>query len=151
MIIPHLKPLPSFLRRGYTLVEVLMGSALLGLAIGGAVSMTATMNVQHVAAFTGAVAQNYQDNAARLWQLGLSPTEVLAVMPHVTDNADLQNAIVPTGTGTGSQVSFGTSGTTTLANSMGTLENVPCTVTIRNPVGAANRTLTLQVYRPTLR
>ena len=137
--------------RGYSLVEVVVSSALLGLAIGGALSLAATMNVQHAAAFSGAVSQNYHDNAARLWQLGLSPAEVLSVMPHVTDNADLLDAIVPTGTAPGSQVAFGASGTTTLANSMGTVESVPCTMTIRNPVGAANRTLTLQVYRPTIR
>lgn len=137
--------------RGYSFAEVLVASALIGLAIGGAVSLSATMNTQTVSAFTGAVAQNYQDNAARLWQLGLTPAEALAVMPHVTDNADLAGAIVPSGTAPGSQVSFGTAGTTTLANSMGTLESIPCTMTIRNPAGAANRTLTLQVYRPTIR
>ena len=41
--------------------------------------------------------------------------------------------------------------TTTLANSMGTLENISCAVSLRNPTGAANRTLTLQAYRPTFR
>jgi hypothetical protein len=138
-------------RRGYSFAEVLVASALLGLMIGGAVSLSATMNLQHASATAGAVAQNYHDNAGRLWQLGLSSTEVLAVLPHVTDNADLQNAIVPTGTSPGSQVSFGVTGTTTLANSMGTLENVSCTVTLRNPVGGTNRTSTLQIYRPTIR
>jgi hypothetical protein len=128
-----------------------VASALLGLAIGGAVSLSATMNVQHASAFSGAVAQNYHDNAARLWQLGLSPSEVLAALPHVTDNADLQNAIVPTGTGTGEQVAFGTTGSTTLANNMGSLENASCALTIRNPVGEADRTATIHVYRPTIR
>jgi Tfp pilus assembly protein PilV len=136
---------------GYSFAEVLVASALLGLAIGGAVSLTATMTTQTAAAFTSAAAQNYQDNASRVWQLGLSPAETLAVMPHVTDNADLQSAIVPAGTAPGSQVSFGTAATTTLANSMGTLESIPCTLTLRNPIGAANRALTLQVYRPTIR
>ncbi len=138
-------------KNGYTLVEVLVASALLGLAIGGAVSLSATMNVQNVAALTSAVAQNYQDNASRLWQVGLTPSEALNVLPHVTDNADLQDAIVPAGTAPGQQVTFGTAGTTTLANSMGTLESIPCTVTIRSPVSTTNRTLTLQVYRPTIR
>lgn len=144
-------PTPHASRGGYSFAEVLVASALLGLAIGGAVSLTATMTTQNAASLSSAVAQNYQDNASRVWQLGLTPAEVLAVMPHVTDNADLQNAIVPTGTAPGSQVSFGTAGTTTLANSMGTLENVPCTLTLRNPTGGTNRTLTLQVYRPTIR
>jgi hypothetical protein len=34
---------------------------------------------------------------------------------------------------------------------MGTLESVPCSISIRNPVGGANRTITVQVYRPTIR
>lgn len=146
-------PPPSrFTRCGYSFAEVLVASSLLGLAIGGAVSLSATMNTQNGAALTSAIAQNYHENAAQLWQLGLSPAEVLALMPHVTDNADLQNAIVPTGTGTGNQVTFGTSGTTTLANSMGTLESVTCALTVRNPIGATtNRTLTLQVHRPSIR
>jgi hypothetical protein len=147
----HVTSLGIKRKGGYTFVEVLVSSALLGLAIGGALSMSATINVQHAAAMSGAVAQNYHDNAAHLWQLGLSPAEVLSVMPHVTDNADLQNAITPTGTAPGNQVAFGTPGTTVLANSMGTVESVPCAMTIRNPVGAADRTVTLQIYRPTIR
>lgn len=139
-------------RRGYTFAEVLVASSLLGLAIGGAVALSATLTTQNHASLTSAIAQNYQENAAQLWQLGLSPTEVLNLMPHVTDNADLQAAIVPTGTGTGSQVTFGTATTTTLANSMGTLESVTCAMNVRNPIGATtNRTLTLQVHRPSIR
>jgi hypothetical protein len=147
----HQRGASRIARLGYSFAEVLVASALLGLMIGGAVSLSATMNIQHVAASAGTMGQNYQDNAARLWQLGLSPTEVLAVMPHVTDNSSLQNAIVPAGTGAGVQVTFGTAGTATLANNMGTLESVPCSISIRNPVGAANRTITVQVYRPTIR
>jgi Tfp pilus assembly protein PilV len=148
---PIMHHAPRLTGRGYSFVEVLMASALLGLSIGGAISLSATMNVQHASASAGTIAQNFQDNAARLWQLGMSPTETLAVLPHVADNARLQDAIVPTGTGAGVQISFGTAGITTLADSMGTLENVPCTVTIRNPVGGADRTNTVQVYRPTIR
>ncbi len=139
-------------KNGYSFAEVLVASSLLGLAIGGAVALSATLNTQFVAAQTYTVAQNYQENAAQLWQLGLSPAEVLAVMPHVTDNYDLQAAIVPTGTGTGNQVTFGTAGTTTLANSMGTLESITNTITVRNPVSTeANRTLTMQLHRPSIR
>lgn len=139
-------------RRGYTFAEVLVASSLLGLAIGGAVALSATLTTQNHASLTSAIAQNYQENAAQLWQLGLSPAEVLAVMPHVADNADLQAAIVPTGTGTGVQVTFGAATTTTLANSMGTLESVTCAMNVRNPIGATtNRTLTLQVHRPSIR
>ena len=135
-------------RCGYSFAEVLVASALLGLALGGAVTLTATLNTQHSVAFQAAVAQNYADNAALLWQLGLSPAEVLEVMPGTADNLDLQGAITPSGA---NQVTFGTAGTTTLANSMGTLENITCSVVIRGPTATSNRTLTLQAYRPTFR
>lgn len=138
-------------KNGYSFAEVLVASGLLGLAIGGAVALSATLNTQFTTAQTFTIAQNYQENAAQLWQLGLTPAEVLAVMPHVSDNADLQAAIVPSGTGVGSQFTFGTAGTTTLANSMGTLESITNSINIRNPVGTTNRTLTLQVHRPSIR
>jgi hypothetical protein len=146
-----LRHVPRLAGRGYSFAEVLVASSLLGLAIGGAISLSATMNVQQASASAGTLAQNFQDNAARLWQLGMSPTETLAVLPHVADNSRLKDALVPTGTGAGDQVAFGTSSTTTLANNMGTLESVSCTVTIRNPVGGTNRANTVQVYRPTIR
>jgi Tfp pilus assembly protein PilV len=107
--------------RGYTFAEVLVASALLGMGIGGAVSLTATMNTQHAAALSQSVAYNYHDNGARLWQLGLSSTEALSVLPDVRDNADLESAIVPATTGSDKQLSFTSVTNTTLATSMGTI------------------------------
>jgi Tfp pilus assembly protein PilV len=138
--------------RGYTFAEVLVASALLGLAIGGAVSLTATMNTQHTAALTQAVAYNYQDNGARLWQLGLTDAEALALLPDVRDNSDLQNAIVPTSTSADKQLSFTAVTNTTLATSMGTVEKTTCTATIRNPIGAStNRNISVDAYRAKIR
>lgn len=138
--------------RGYTFAEVLVASALLGMAIGGAVSLTATMNTQHSAAISQSVAYNYHDNGARLWQLGLSNTEALSVLPDVRDNADLENAIVPTTTGADKQLSFTSVTNTTLATSMGTVEKTTCTATIRNPVGAStNRNISVDAYRAKIR
>ncbi|WP_009958385.1 hypothetical protein [Verrucomicrobium spinosum] len=144
---------PSFQSRpgGYTILEVLVASAMVGVVIGGAVALAGTMNLQVETAEVTAVAINYHDNASRLWQLGLTPSEVLAVLPHVTNNRMLESAIVPSGTAPGIQVSFTGEGTTTLANSMGTLEDVTCTVTIRNPVSTAHQTLSSEVYRPSIR
>ena len=134
--------------RGYTFVEVLVASGIVGMAIGGAVRLVATMQVHEEAANDVAVALNLQDNAARLWQLGLTPTEVNNILPITTNNNDLAGSIVPYGT---NSVSFGTAGTTTLANSMGTLENITCDVTIPNLGGGANRTSTVQTNRPSIR
>ncbi|HSJ04654.1 MAG: prepilin-type N-terminal cleavage/methylation domain-containing protein [Verrucomicrobium sp.] len=136
---------------GYSLIEVLVASALVGVVISATVSLAGTMNLQGETAEINSVAINYQDNAARLWQLGLTPAEVLTLMPHVTNNVILENMIVPYGTAPGSQVSFTGEGTTTLSNSMGTVEDVNCAVTIRNPVSTTHRELAVDVYRPSIR
>lgn len=138
-------------RSGYTFIEVMVASALIGVVIGGAVSLAATMNLQGEAASTSAVALNFHDNAARLWQLGLTPAEVQAVMPHITNNEALESAIVPYGSSPGTQVSFTGEGTTALSNSMGTLQDVTCSVTVRSPVGSTHRVVTAEVYRPSIR
>jgi hypothetical protein len=134
--------------RGYTLVEALVASALLGAMIGGAVSMVGTMNLSERTAYAGTVALNMQDCAAHLWQLGLSPTEVLIVLPNNTNNEFVDSSLV---VNANNSVTFGTATTTTLANSMGSLENISCSVTIKDQQGVNNRTNTVQVYRPVLR
>jgi prepilin-type N-terminal cleavage/methylation domain-containing protein len=138
-------------KSGYTILEVMIASALIGAVIGGAISLAGTMNLQGETAEVTAVAINYQDNAARLWQLGLTPAEVLAVLPHVTNNSMLESAVVPYGTAPGTQVSFTSEGTVALANSMGTLEDVTCSVTIRNPLSTAHQAVAVEVYRPSIR
>lgn len=137
--------------RGYTFAEVLVASALLGLAIGAAIALSATINTQYVASFNQSVAHNYQDNGARLWQLGLSSTEALALLPDIRDNADLEKSVVPTSTGADKQLTFSAVTNSTLALSMGTVEKSTCTVTMKNPVGAANRTLAVDAYRAKIR
>jgi Tfp pilus assembly protein PilV len=134
--------------RGYSFAEVLVASAFIGAAIGGAVKMLATMNLQERAANNYTVALNMQDNAAHLWQLGLTPATAYAILPKTTDNNDLADALVPS---SGNSVSFGTAGSVVLANSMGTLETIPCTLTILNPTGNSNRSQTVTVCRPSYR
>lgn len=136
---------------GYTLAEVLVASALLGLAIGGATALTATMNSQHVAAESLSLAFNFQDNAARLWQLGLTDAEALALLPDTRDNSDLERTIVPITSAANKQLTFTAVSNTTLATSMGTVEKTTCTATIRNPVSGANRTVSVDAYRPKVR
>lgn len=132
-------------RRGYTLAEVLVASALIGLAIGGGIRLIATMNVQERASNDYSVALNLQDNAARLWQLGLSPAEVNAILPSTADNSDLNGSVVPIGA---AAVSWSAPDTTDLAGNMGTLETIDCTVTIRHPTGGANQSHTVHLCRP---
>jgi hypothetical protein len=104
--------------------------------------------VQESASRAGAVALNIQFCAARLWQIGLSPTEVLSVLPTATNNEFVDGATVAY---SGNTVSFGTATTSTLSNSMGTLETIPVSVTIEDPQGYNNRANTVQVYRSQLR
>lgn len=136
-------------RNGYTIAEVLMAAGLLGVMIGGAVRLLGTMNIMENSSKNTTVGMNMLENAARLWQLGLTPTEVLSVLP-VTTNNDLLNQCV-IADGSGNTVTFGTAGTTTLANSMGTLENNTISVNVEDPQGTNNRTQTVTIYRPTKR
>jgi prepilin-type N-terminal cleavage/methylation domain-containing protein len=141
--------LKARLRKGYTLVEVLVASAILGLAMGAAGSLAGTMNIQEEVARVNAVGTNYADNAAALWQLGQSEASIQALTPTVTDNPDLSDAIVPPASG--QQVSFTSAGTYTLANSMGTVDKILINVTIKNPTTTTNRVHTVQPYFPQIR
>jgi len=136
-------------KNGYTFAEVLMAAGLLGVMIGGSVRLLGTMNRAETAAGSGAVGMNILDSAAKLWQLGLSPAEVLSVMPTTTNNEILDRCVVADGSG--NTLTFGTAGTTALANSMGTLENITISVVLEDPQGTNNRTSTVTVYRPTAR
>jgi prepilin-type N-terminal cleavage/methylation domain-containing protein len=135
-------------RAGYTLAEVLVASALVGLAMGGAVALSATMNMQSETATTVAAALSMQDSASRLWQLGLSSTECNAILPQAQNNNRLARAVVSSG---GNALTWGTVTTVTLPNSMGSVEEIDSTLTIRNPAGGTDRTNVIQVYRPTIR
>jgi Tfp pilus assembly protein PilV len=133
---------------GYTLAEVLVAAVLLGLAMGGAVALSATMNLQNETARGVASALSVQDCAARLWQLGMTPDECNAVLPQTQNNVRIADALVPSSS---NAVTWGTAANVTLANSMGTVEQIENTLTIRNVTGGANRTNVVQVYRPTIR
>ncbi len=126
---------------GYSLVESLVAAAVLGAMFAGAISVVATMNTSERVSRNISVAYNYQDNAAKLWQLGLSPTEVASVMPCTTNNQVLAEVI-------GSQTAFGANSTVALSNSMGNLECVPITLEILNPLGTGSSLNIAQVYRP---
>jgi type II secretory pathway pseudopilin PulG len=126
---------------GYSLVESLVAAALLAAMFAGAVSIVATMNTSERVSRNISVAYNYQDVAARLWQLGLTPAEVAAVMPSRTNNAYLAEII-------GNSTAFGANSTVALANSMGNLECVAITLEMLNPLGSASTTNIADVYRP---
>jgi prepilin-type N-terminal cleavage/methylation domain-containing protein len=127
---------------GYTLIEVLTAAIVVGVGMSAAVSMSSTMMLQEELSWRVAVAMNYQENTCRLWQLGLSPTEVAAVMPDVRGHPFL-NEILDT---TASIVPQG------IANQsgMGVLEGAIDSVQVGNFSNADNGSnTTMQIYRAT--
>jgi len=67
--------------RGYTLVETLVASGILLVAIGAAVSLAVTMTAFEEGNAKVSRAFNYQEQAARLYRLGLSPDEISGLLP----------------------------------------------------------------------
>ncbi len=75
--------------RAYTLIEVLAASAIVAVAVGAASSLSVSISLQEEHARRIAIVRNFQENAARLWQLGLSPLQVSTIMPARNDNLSL--------------------------------------------------------------
>lgn len=136
----------SIRRAGYTLVEVVIAGAVIAVGMAGAASLSSSMMAQEELSWRVSVARNYQENMVRLWQLGLSPSEVLNLIPSASGNPKLSEVIgaAPTLTATGqSNVA-----------AMGVMESAVCSFTINtaNVAGAgAGGTNQVTVYRPTLK
>ena len=128
----------------YTLIEVLVAASLIGVAMTAAVSMSSTMMLQEELSWRVAVAMNYQENACRLWQLGLNPADVTAVMPGTAGHPFLNEILE----GTASTVSSG------IANQsgLGVMEGASSALQVANYAnGPAGSTTTIQLFRPTTR
>ena len=143
-----MKMLSSRFRRraGYTLIEVIASAAFIAVGMAGAVSLSTSMMVQEELNWRVSVARNYQENIARLWQLGLSPSEVMSLIPSASGNSKLSEVVgvSPTLTATGQADEDG----------LGVMESAVCSFTINtaNVSGAgAGGTNLVTVYRPTLR
>lgn len=68
-------------RSGYTIIEVMVAAGILVIGIAAAASLALTMVSQEEANARVARAFNIQEQAARLYQLGLEPPEILAIIP----------------------------------------------------------------------
>jgi prepilin-type N-terminal cleavage/methylation domain-containing protein len=68
-------------RAAYTLIEVLVATALLALILAGAAAMALVVVSQQEAGVRITRVINYQEQAVRLYQLGLSTDEIDAVLP----------------------------------------------------------------------
>jgi len=133
---------PHRLRRlaAYTLIEVLVAATIIGVAVSASVSMSATMNLQEELSWRISVALNYQENACRLWQFGLNPADITAVMPGTAGNPFL-NEVLETGAITSASV-VGNSST------LGVMENVANATQVANFAnGPDGSTTTFSLYR----
>jgi type II secretory pathway pseudopilin PulG len=136
----------SIRRAGYTLVEVVIAGAVIAVGMTGAASLSSSMMAQEELSWRVSVARNYQENLVRLWQLGLSASEVLNLIPSASGNPKLSEVI-------GAAPSLTTTGQSNVAG-MGVMESAVCSFTINtaNVAGAgAGGTNQVTVYRPTLK
>ena len=67
--------------QGYSLIEVVIAGAVLMMAIAAVTAMALMTVAQQETNVRISQAINYQEQAARLYQLGLSPTTILSILP----------------------------------------------------------------------
>ena len=137
---------PRFQARAYTLIEVLAASAVIAVGVTAAVSLSATLMLQEEMSWRVAVTRNYQENMAKLWQLGLSPADVTALMPVQTASPLLNQAL----NGNPTLVETGTTNPGTL----GSMQSAAVTAAVnisQNPRSEVQGApLTLNAYRASL-
>lgn len=78
--------IPTYLKNrattaAYSLVEVLAASGIVAMGVGAAVALSFATTSQEETAHRAARALSIQENAARLFELGLSSNEVLRLLP----------------------------------------------------------------------
>lgn len=132
-------------KAGYTLMEVVAASAVLAVGMTGAVSLSSSIMAQEELTWRVAVARNYQENVVRLWQLGLTPAEVLNLVPSITGTGMLPDIVA--------SITL-TPGPTADVATLGTMESATCTVTLNSAgyTGAgAGGTNSVTAYRPYLK
>ncbi len=129
-------------RAAYTIVEALVAAGILVMGIGAAAALAITMVAQEEANARVARALNLQEQAGRLYHLGLTPAEIAAILPPEPNVSSL--------TFTESVISV---------TNVGTMESAACRiifdggipVTDPDGVGAAQRTNDVVLVRPVIR
>ena len=153
----HLKHIAR--RLAYTMIEVLAAGAVVAIGTTAAVSLSASLMIQEEYSWRVAVVRNYEENMARLWQLGLTASTVKNLLPARDNNGALAVEIY----GTPSIQELGVTGLDTDASKTDVhvhVEVATVTATVNvgsdpNPVSAANQvqgaSQTLTVCRPIIR
>jgi hypothetical protein len=103
IIFPFISSLQKPAQSAYTLIELLAASSIIAVAMAASVSLSSTLMLQEELSWRVAVTRNYQENMARLWQLGISTTApsirtVMTIMPDQGNNPVLNRIIngIPT-------------------------------------------------------
>jgi prepilin-type N-terminal cleavage/methylation domain-containing protein len=139
-------------RGGYSLVEVMVAVAVVGIGMTAAAMLINTLMAQEEVNASSLRAANLQEQAVTLYRLGLSASNVRAVLPE-TCGTDTTPA-----SGTFS-LEFGTPAGTNipLGGSLGTIsmELTTCTMVFAVPLPGTNSppllTNTVNILRPTIR
>lgn len=125
---------------GYTIVEALVAAAILVIGVAAAASLSLTMVSQEEGNARVARAINLQEQAARLYQLGLSTNTIASILP--TDSGV-------------ASINFTTA--TTNVDNLALLEMATCRMTFTSGApltdtnASINRTNDLTVVRPSTR
>ena len=82
-------------RGGYTLVEVLLASSVLVMGIAAACILSLAMTTQEEMNHRLARGLNVQENAARLWQLGIAESSIFGTGSILPANPDVEFATAP--------------------------------------------------------
>ena len=130
--------------RGFTLVEMLTAAVIIGLSMSAAVSLATTLKMQEELSWRATVSNNYQEVACRLWQLGQTPADIVALMPGTAGNRPL-NDCLDTTVGVSAIAASDKDG-------LGVLEGITTTLQMASYTSAsAGAVTTAKVYRPTNR
>lgn len=139
-------------KQAYTLIEVLAAASVIAVGMAAAVTLSSTLMIQEELAWRVAVVRNYQENMARVWQMGIGngplAADVRALMPDPASNDLLAVCFTvnPTINAIG----------TTNPSGLGSMERAIVSATVNisldsDPrVKEAGTASTFYVYRPTL-
>lgn len=125
-------------RSGYSLIEVMLAVCLLVMGLAAAASLAHTMSSQEEKNLVVTRVLNWQEQACRLYQLGLQPATISAILPTETTTV----------------LAFST--TTTMVTGVGYMDLANCQVTFSlgtspNSTDEADRSNVITVGRPSIR
>lgn len=144
----HLRVLPRRITRAaYTLIEVLAASAVIGVGMTAAVSLSSTLMIQEELSWRVAVVRNHQENMLRLWQLGLNHDGVMNIMPSQADSTMLNQVMFLS-------PKLVVSGTSTSPSGLGSMETASVSASVNVSLDPALKkqgsAMTFNAYRPAL-